>query len=115
MRREIGDLCGQADSLDLLGEVLSCTGRLGEALERLDQAVALRRATGDRYGEALSLGKLAQVHAELGCSGEATELYCRAIDIQREIGHRAGEQLTLEMMNASVTHLVHKNGHVVRS
>ncbi|MGP3980916.1 tetratricopeptide repeat protein [Streptomyces sp. KR80] len=115
MRREIGDLCGQADSLDLLGEVLSCTGRLGAALERLDQAVAFRRATGDRYGEALSLGKLAQVHAELGCSGEATELYCRAIDIQRAIGHRAGEKLTLEMMNASVTHLVHKNGHVVRS
>ena len=68
---------------------------MAQAIDRLQEALALSRALGDRKTEAASLGTLAAVHRELGAPEDALHHYRQALELWREVGNRSGEATVL--------------------
>jgi tetratricopeptide (TPR) repeat protein len=88
---------GKADALRLNEEAatLRHVGRLQEALERGEQALALFRRLGDARGEALTLNGLGLTQTRLGDEAGALDSYEMAVALLTELGdsHGAGRVL----------------------
>jgi DNA-binding SARP family transcriptional activator/Tfp pilus assembly protein PilF len=86
IRRETGDLQGQAQATNNLAFHYRFLGRHEEAAATLLEALDLQRQVGHRYGEAITLCNLGEACLELGRYEEATAWSQDALAVVREIG-----------------------------
>jgi tetratricopeptide (TPR) repeat protein len=78
-----------------LGSAYNNLGNTQQALEALQQALAICREVGDRNMEAATLSNLGDIHTDLGNTQQALEALQQALAICREIGDRAEEATIL--------------------
>jgi tetratricopeptide (TPR) repeat protein len=102
IKREIGDMNGEAISLNNLGIVYYSLGQYQEALKYYQQSLAIQSEIGvtegtqsDRSEEANSLMNLGNVYYSLGQYQEAIKYHQQSLEIQREIGDRNREAASL--------------------
>ena len=79
----MGFRVGEGHTLDTLGEIELHSGRPEQAVERFQQAVALRREQSDLYETANSLFGLGKAFAALGQPENAQEVWEEALDLYR--------------------------------
>ena len=91
----ISDRAGEAHALTSLGMVHARQGRYEQAIEHLEQAIALFREIDDRDGEARALDNLGLVHWRQSRYEQAIEHFQQAIALFREIDDRDGEARAL--------------------
>ena len=89
--RAIGDRAGEAQTLNLMGEIHFALSDSRKALDCHKQALKLFRDVGDSLGEADTLNNMADAHQALGEVKTALDLSKQALPRQREIGNREGE------------------------
>jgi serine/threonine protein kinase/predicted ATPase len=82
-----------------LGELLAgLPGRVREAGEHYEQALAAARALGDRWAEAETLSKQGTLEARRSRFGKSRQLLEQALEMHRACGNRAGEAWTLNRL-----------------
>jgi diguanylate cyclase (GGDEF)-like protein len=81
LMRGLGDRRGEAEALNLLGNLLSERQAFDDALACHQQCLALRRSLGDAPGESGSLHNIALVHRDLGQLPEALEHVYRGLEL----------------------------------
>jgi DNA-binding SARP family transcriptional activator/Tfp pilus assembly protein PilF len=99
-----GNRQAEAWVLNNLGDALGVIGD-SEAIELLEQSLAIRREIGDHLGEAQAVNNLADAYEELGRREEAVALLRRALDLNREVGNQYGEVVALGNLGAALVHL----------
>jgi tetratricopeptide (TPR) repeat protein len=102
--RQVGSRQGEAWVLNNLGDALGVVGD-SEAIELLEQSLAIRREIGDRTGEVQAVNNLADAYEELGRREEALTWQQRALDLNREVGSQYGEAVALTNLGATLLHL----------
>jgi tetratricopeptide (TPR) repeat protein len=78
-----------------LGWAYNNLGNTQQALEALQQALAISREVGDRIMEAATLSSIGDIHADLGNTQQALEALQQALAISREVGDHTEEARTL--------------------
>jgi tetratricopeptide (TPR) repeat protein len=91
LRGRLDDWELEQDSVGNLGSAYYSMGRIGEAIQCQEQALAIARRFGDRSGEAVNLSRLANRFSVLGQTQHAIELHERALAIACEVGDRTIE------------------------
>jgi len=86
IRRDLGDLRGQAQSTNNLAFSYQFRGQHEKAVGPLQEALALQRQVGHRYGEGTALCNLGEAYLELGQYSRAIECEREALAIVNEIG-----------------------------
>ncbi len=94
--RAVGDLNGEADTLNAIGYVYHSLGELRKALDPYSQALQIYRAAGNRVGEAITLGNIGVAYDSLGEKQKALDFYNQALSLCRAIGNRGGEARALD-------------------
>lgn len=96
IRRRLGDVWGEAQSLHFLGVVLYSSGKFREALERCREAMQLFERTGDRWEANTASWHSTYSHYRLGNFKEAIEFAKRTFESGRLIGdhHATGISLS---------------------
>jgi hypothetical protein len=90
IRRSLGDLWGQGQSLHFYGVVLYAASRYQECLEKCREAVRLLERTGDRWEVNTAYWHTGYCHYRLGNLREAVEVGRRAHEVGMAIGdHQA--------------------------
>lgn len=85
------DLASAADTLQLMGGVLTDLGNIEEALECKQEALAIRRKIGDRRGESNALYSLAIYYRDRGDFLTSLEYSRQAAAIAQAVGERRTE------------------------
>ena len=93
--RALGDRAAEAWMLSVLGAMLGAAGRLDEAVERLEQALAIRHQIGDRPGQVATLLNLGVAYWQLGRLDQGVDRLRRALRASRQAGDRYGEAMAL--------------------
>jgi tetratricopeptide (TPR) repeat protein len=106
LRKQAGDLRGQASSWNNLGQVARFAGDLTLALSCMEHGLVLRRELGDRWGVAGSQVNLATVQALLGNVADARAHLESAETGFRAVGDPLGECECLE----AAAELAHAEG-----
>lgn len=87
-----------ADTLQNLGTVYHDLERSEEALERCEEALAIRRELGDRGGEGETLSAIGSILSSLGRIDEALEHYEKARAFLHEVGNQRDECAALNSL-----------------
>ena len=95
LRGKIKDAGLRHRSLGNLGTALRVIGRVDEARDCYEQALAMARAEKNRYDESVWLGNLANCYQDMGRTARAIECNEQALAIKREIGNRHGQAISL--------------------
>ncbi len=98
-----GDPALLGEALLGLGLVLKRIGRVDEARESFERALALYRAFLDRGQEARALALVAGIDYEHGRWAEAEASFLESLAVQREIGDRGAESHAL--LNLAAVHM----------
>jgi CHAT domain-containing protein/Flp pilus assembly protein TadD len=93
--QNVQDRKAEGDRLNQEGIQLYNKGQLKAALEKFQQALAIRKEVGDRSGEGTTLNNIGLVYDSLGQYLKALEYYQQALAIRKEVGDRSGEGTTL--------------------
>jgi tetratricopeptide (TPR) repeat protein len=88
--QKVGDLGGEVDVLNRLGETHSLWGRPSEAAGYLNEALTLTRNRGDLAGEAKTLSNLASVNARSNQFQQAVDLYRQSLSAYEKTGKEGG-------------------------
>jgi Flp pilus assembly protein TadD len=94
--QQIHDRQAEARMLFNLGAASRGLRRSDEALDCLQQSVAIHREVGDHRGEGWALGYLGLTYRNLERFDEALEFFQQALTIHREVGYRYGEGWQLQ-------------------
>jgi tetratricopeptide (TPR) repeat protein len=97
--RTLGDARALARVTYEHGNALQLLGRLGEALERLEEAIRLAEVVGDDEHLSLALGEKALVHHLRGEFEMGERLFRRAIDLAERVGNPHLTDLNVFMRN----------------
>ena len=89
--RSSGSQYDEGAWLGNLGNAYADLGRLDEAIDHYQQALAISHEIGDRRGEGTRLGNLGNAYRNLGRLDEAIDHYQQALAISIDIGDRRGE------------------------
>lgn len=89
--REIGDLGGEAQAANNLGDAYLRLGRPDDALEPLQRTLVLQVEAGHRYGEGVTLNNLGEAYLDLGRLDEAVASIQAARQIFMEVKTLRGE------------------------
>jgi tetratricopeptide (TPR) repeat protein len=90
LSRDLGDLLGQAEALNRLGELSSRTSATSQAREHHTQALAITRDISALPEEARALEGIGQAYLRDGTYGEGLDCLQQALTIYQRIGaHRA--------------------------
>jgi CHAT domain-containing protein len=81
--------------LHAIGLVYHHQGEYDQALDSLQQALAINQKIGDREGEGTTLNNIGGVYCSLGQYQQALDYYQQALVINRGINHRAKEGVSL--------------------
>jgi DNA-binding SARP family transcriptional activator/Tfp pilus assembly protein PilF len=98
--RQRGDRAAETAALTDLGVVDWWQGRLPEASDQLQQALALSRETGDRFAVGRVLANLGLVYDQQGRYPEALAHFQEALAIFQAIGERTAEAYTFGNLGA---------------
>lgn len=90
VQNRLGNGQGRADALNALGIAHEELGETARALERYEEAAALRREIGDRRGYAATLTNLGALEFMEGSFEAGRDRLEEALAIRREIGDREG-------------------------
>ena len=85
LRNGIGDRRGYAANLANLGNLLRHRNQISEAVQQLEQALAMYRELSDKKGEADILANLGNIEAARGSQTAALEKFVSAAKLHREI------------------------------
>ncbi len=97
IRRALGDVWGQGQSLNFYGMLLYAFGRYAEALDRFREALRLLRRTGDHWEGNMAGIHIAFCHYRLGALREAVEECRRVHRDGLRIGDRHASAMVLEI------------------
>ncbi|MEV5967152.1 BTAD domain-containing putative transcriptional regulator [Kribbella sp. NPDC051952] len=97
-----GDQLLYALVLEDLGALCGQVGRLEDAVQRTEQALAIWRQTGNHIGEAGCLTGLGIAYRQLGRLGEAVACLQDGLAINRRIGHLPGEASALNHLGLAL-------------
>ncbi|WP_157054903.1 CHAT domain-containing protein, partial [Salidesulfovibrio brasiliensis] len=86
-----------ASVLNNKGLVLRESGRFDEALQALNEALAMDRRSGSRWGQAYALRNIARTRLDMGDADGAWPLLSEALALTREIGNRINEAKILAL------------------
>ncbi len=86
--------------LENQARVFFATGRLHDAVARLEDSLSIKVKLGDRYGEASSLALLGEAEMKLGKSDSACVRLRESLAERRAIGDREGEAESLRLLGA---------------
>jgi CHAT domain-containing protein len=81
--------------LHAIGLVYHHQGEYDQALDSLQQALAINQKIGDREGEGTTLNNIGGVYCSLGQYQQALDYYQQALVINRGINHQANEGVSL--------------------
>ena len=95
IRREIGDLRGEAISSNNLADAYVQLGRTADALDQFERTLPLQREAGYRYGEGITLNNLGEAYLDLDRPGEAIGYLRQAHEIFVAINTSHGEDYAL--------------------
>jgi DNA-binding SARP family transcriptional activator len=98
IRREIGDLNGQAHSANNIAFLYIEEGMYERAVTALTDALELQRAVGRRHGEGVALCNLGQANLELGRHQDAIAYLQEALAVAREVGSSRVEGYVLQLL-----------------
>jgi tetratricopeptide (TPR) repeat protein len=99
LRKTIGDIRGQADTLDALALVdLTGYGLVAVAERRFKEALEIRRKLSDRREEGISLNNLGTIYQLTGEYDKALACIDKALGIATSIGNPEGEATALDNM-----------------
>ncbi|MDC0714379.1 ATP-binding protein [Stigmatella sp. ncwal1] len=96
MRREMGDVWGQGQSLHFYGLAFYCSGRFEECIERCGEAIRLLERTGDRWEVNNAHFQVAMALYRLGRMKEALSSAQQLHRAAQSIGDRYAVRLALE-------------------
>jgi CHAT domain-containing protein/predicted negative regulator of RcsB-dependent stress response len=88
----------EATILNSYGNLYRLTGQSEQALEKLNQALAIRRQLGDRRGQALTLTNLGAVYAAQQQHQQALHCYREAQELWQDIGDKYSQGYTLNYL-----------------
>ncbi|HEY9432566.1 MAG TPA: tetratricopeptide repeat protein [Blastocatellia bacterium] len=94
--RGAGDRNGEAQTLEIIGEVYFWLGDMQKALEKYNEALPISQAIGARRVEAETLHNIGVVYRSLGEAQKALEKFNEALPFFRAVGDRNGEAITLD-------------------
>jgi len=97
MRRQMGDVWGQGQSLHFYGLAMYCTGRFEECIEKIREAMRLLERTGDRWEVNNAHFQLAMALYRLGRLKEALSSAQQLHQAALAIGDRYAVRLALEV------------------
>jgi tetratricopeptide (TPR) repeat protein len=89
--REVGDVLGEANCVDSLGDIALLRSDHALAAERYEQALSLYREVGDLQGEANCVDSLGDIALRRSDHALAAERYEQALSLYREVGDLQGE------------------------
>jgi len=92
---QLGDAAGAARASFMIGVIEKLSERRGEALARLEQAIARLGAAGEELQKGRAVSHLAVLRMEMGAETRALETYNDALEIHRKAGDRRYEGVTL--------------------
>ena len=95
IRREIGDLPGEAQTAANLADTYLRIDRVEEALDLLQRALDIHRQQGHQYGEGVALNNLGEAFLASGRAEQAIGPLGQARDIFARIGELRGEGYAL--------------------
>jgi tetratricopeptide (TPR) repeat protein len=93
-----GDPTGAAASRQLLASLLARWGRLADAANHLETALALRQRTGDLDGQGSLLDDLVGLHVQRGDLPSARAAATRLIAVRNAAGDREGEARAMHQL-----------------
>jgi tetratricopeptide (TPR) repeat protein len=96
--RQVGDISGEATSLNNIASVWDALGRKTQALSLFENALQLRRKAEDLSGEAITLNNIGSVYDALRDRTKALSYYERAMVIVRQQGDISGEAIAFNNM-----------------
>jgi DNA-binding SARP family transcriptional activator/Tfp pilus assembly protein PilF len=105
IRRDLGDLRGQAISSNNLADAYVQLGRTAEALHQFEQTLPLQREADYRYGEGITLNNMGEAYLELGRPGEAIGYLEQAHEIFVDISTSHGEDYALHNLGRAYLQL----------
>ncbi|MBN1206088.1 MAG: AAA family ATPase [Myxococcaceae bacterium] len=97
MRRQMGDVWGQGQSLHFYGLAMYCTGRFEECIDRIREAIRLLDRTGDRWEVNNAHFQMAMALYRLGRLKEALSSAQQLYQAALTIGDRYAVRLALEV------------------
>ena len=95
IRRELGDMRGTAQSLNMLALVAGNQADFSRALRLFEEGLTLYREAGDALGAANVLNNLGTVLRDQGEFARAASLYAESVEIYRQRGERRGLAVAL--------------------
>lgn len=95
IRREVGDLYGEASTLKKIGMIHDDLGQRQKSLEYYEKALLIFREVRDRSSEATILNNIGLVYHAIGQRQKALEYLEKALAVVCESGDRSGEATTL--------------------
>lgn len=104
MFRALSDRAGQARCCSSLSHVLERLGRIAEALEFSNQALALSQQLGDKTVEGVSYVAIGALRNRLGDFPRADQAFAQSIKLAEESGD--ARSLAKRHLNAGISHLI---------
>jgi len=89
----VEDRRGEGWTIAYLGEAYRCLHRFDEAIDCLQQALAIHREVEDRWAEGLALDFLGLALQQIQCSAEARASWQEALAIFTELGAPEAEEI----------------------
>ena len=105
IRREIGDLLGEAQSATNMADNYVQLKRFDDALDLLNRVLEIRRQAATPYGEGVTLNNLGETFLALGRFDEAVNRLTQARRIFHDIGEIRGEGYALANLGAAYLEL----------
>lgn len=95
IRHEIGDLAGEAATLNNLGPLYWDLHRFDETVECFRRALAIAGETGNQHSQIVALNNLGEAYLRLGRFGDALRVQERALVLARTLSHAVSEGFAL--------------------
>jgi CHAT domain-containing protein len=95
VRRAVGDVDGEANTLNNLGSAYAKLGERERARRYFERALAIHRTSQNRYMMARTLRNLGELYLETGDTHRAQTFLSEAFEISRAIHDRSGESIAL--------------------
>jgi tetratricopeptide (TPR) repeat protein len=104
--RKVGNRQGEAWILNNLGDALGVV-RDPEAIELLQESLAIREEIGDHPGQTQALNNLADAYDDLGRREEAVVKLRQALELNRQVGQPYGLAIALGNLGSALRHSGH--------
>ena len=109
--RDLGNVLGQAEALNRLGELATRTSATGQARERHTQALAIAQETGAPLEQARALEGLGQARLQDGNPGQAAAQLRQALAIYQRIGAPGAQRVRETLRQYGLEQPSHQPAH----